>query len=97
MRRLLQSPSYRENGTAVEIRHAGYNTAGFACIDTLHIGDLSIENQSFEETMKIQPTYFFDQCFESVIGLPLIEVNALESSLQAKSVFHNMIQQGLLE
>jgi len=79
------------------MHHIGYYTAGFACIDTLHIGNLSIANQSFEEAMKIQPTYFFDECFESVVGLPLIEVNAPESSLRARSVFQNMIQQGLLE
>jgi Eukaryotic aspartyl protease len=90
------SSSYRENGTAVEIHHTGYYTSGFACIDTLRIGNISISNQTFEEATIMKPTYFFDEPYDSVIGLSRLQVNYEESSLRAKSVFRNMIEQGLL-
>ena len=57
-------------------------------------------NQSFEEATEIRSTFFFSEAFESVIGLPRLEINDEDSSLRAASVFHKttkVIDKGSVE
>lgn len=56
-----------------------------------------ITNQAFEEATLLKPVCFWDDRFDSVIGLGRLQVNDQESTLRAKSSFHNMIEQGLLD
>lgn len=78
------------------MHYAGFYTSGFASVDTLRIGNIAILNQAFEEATLLKPVPMWDDFFDSAIGLSRLQVDDSESSLRATSVFHNMIQQGLL-
>jgi saccharopepsin len=93
-----RSSSYRSNGTAVHMHYCGFYTSGYASTDTLRIGDLTIENQAFEEATELKAVPLWDDsAFDSVLSLSRLEVNDPESSLRASSPFHNIISQGLLK
>ncbi|MCJ1245094.1 Vacuolar protease A [Trapelia coarctata] len=92
-----RSSSYRRNGTAVRMHYSGFYTSGYAAIDTLRIADLTIDDQAFEEATEMKAVPLWDDVIDSVLGLPRLQVDDEESSLRAKSPFHNMISQGLLQ
>lgn len=79
------------------MHYAGFYTSGFASVDTLRIGNMTILNQAFEEATLLKPVPMWDDFFDSAIGLSRLQVDDAESSLRETSVFHNMIQQGLLD
>lgn len=91
-----RSSSYRANGSAVRLHHSGFYTSGYASVDTLRIADLAIVYQAFEEAIELRVVPLWDDVFDSVLGLPRLQVDDLESSLRAVSPFHNIIRQGLL-
>ncbi|KAL2075539.1 hypothetical protein VTL71DRAFT_482 [Oculimacula yallundae] len=92
-----QSSSFQRNGTAVQMHYAGFYTSGFASVDTLRLGNMTIMNQAFEEATRLRPVPMWDDFFDSAIGLSRLQVDDAESSLRATNVFHNMIQQNLLD
>jgi saccharopepsin len=93
-----QSASYQKNGSAVQVHYARFYTFGFASVDTMRVGGLEIENQAFEEATKLKPFYFWNgEHLEGVLGLPRLHIDDSESTPRARSQFHNIIQQGLLE
>ncbi|MCJ1392933.1 Vacuolar protease A [Xylographa bjoerkii] len=92
-----QSSSHRANGTAVRLHHSGFYTSGYASLDTLRIAGLAIRKQAFEEAIKLKPVPLWDDVFDSVLGLPRLQVDDPESSLRAVSPFHNIIRQELLQ
>lgn len=91
-----QSTSYHSNGTEVKMHYTGFYSSGFASIDALHVSNILITNQTFEEATILKPVYLWDDIFDSSLGLSRLQVNDAESSLRAKSPFWNMIQQRLL-
>lgn len=79
------------------MHYAGFYSSGFASIDTLRIGDLTIKDQSFEEATLLKPVPLWDDIFDTVLGLSRLRIDYRESSLRATSPFHNMISQGVLQ
>ncbi|KAI9699251.1 MAG: Vacuolar protease A [Bogoriella megaspora] len=99
-----QSKTYIPNGTAVHVYYHAFFSSGYASTDTLQIGDLTIENQSFEEATDMRHAYLFWYAnqFDSVLGLPPAEFypgseRLSATALRATSPFHNMIKQKLLQ
>ncbi|KAI9699575.1 MAG: Vacuolar protease A [Bogoriella megaspora] len=90
------SSSYQKNGTRVSMVYHRGQSGGYASTDTLRIGDLTIANQSFEETI-IMETNALDDIYDSVLPLPRLRISDLWSTLGATSPFHNMIDQNLLK
>ena len=79
------------------MHHSGFYTSGYASVDTMRVGDMTIENQTFEEATEMRAIPFCDDVFDSVLSLAWLQVDDPESSLRAKSPFHNVISQGLLQ
>ncbi|MCJ1434634.1 Vacuolar protease A [Xylographa pallens] len=92
-----QSTSYRANGTAVHLHHSGFYTSGYASVDSFRIAGLTIKNQAFEEAILLKPVPLWDDVFDTVLGLPRLQVEDPESSLRAVSTFHEIIRQELLQ
>jgi saccharopepsin len=79
------------------MHYAGFYSSGYASADTFRVGDLIIENQAFEEATELRAIPLWDDSgFDSVLGLSRLQVNDPESSLRARSPFHNIISQRLL-
>lgn len=79
------------------MHYSGFYTSGYASTDTFRVGDLTIEEQAFEEATELKAIPLWDDVFDSVLGLSRLQVDDPESSLRSTSLFRNMIRHGLLQ
>jgi len=87
------SSTYKKNGSSFEIRYGSGELSGFVSQDTLHIGDLKVENQDFAEATSEPGLAFAFGRFDGIMGLGYntISVNGIVPP------FYNMLDQGLLD
>jgi saccharopepsin len=87
------SSTYKENGTAFEIRYGSGSLSGFVSQDVVTIGDLTIKKQDFAEATEEPGLAFAFGRFDGILGLGFdtISVNHIVPP------FYNMIDQGLLD
>jgi len=85
------SSTYKKNGTHVAIGYAKGQVEGFLSTDTVRIGDLVIENQTFAETTS-ESSDHVDSVFDGLMGLAFPSI----SQSLTTPVFFNMISQNLI-
>lgn len=87
------SSTYKKNGSDFEIRYGSGSLSGFISQDTVEIGDIIIQNQSFAEATQEPGLAFAFGRFDGIMGLgyDTISVNKIVPP------FYNMIEQGLLD
>ena len=91
------SSSYQEDGRPVHVNHVFFYTRGNASRDSLHVGNIEVLEQPFEEATTVRPVYFYDDTsYDTPFGLSREVVISEDSSLQTQSPFQNMMAQGLL-
>jgi len=92
-----RSSTYVGSHTKASIHWNGLYTSGNVSQDTLHIADLRVEYQKFEEASKFRPVVFFwDYIFDAVLGLARLPIHSKESTLRAPGPYQNMVEQMLL-
>jgi hypothetical protein len=91
------SSSYQEDGRPVHVNHVFFYTRGNVSRDSLHVGNIEVLEQTFEEATTVRPVYFYDDTsYDTPFGLSREVVVSEDSSLQTQSPFQNMMAQGLL-
>ncbi|KAF2177127.1 acid protease [Zopfia rhizophila CBS 207.26] len=91
------SSTYRENLTATKLAYWSYSgvyTNGNISLDSLHVADLEIKDQEFEEVTWWRPGYLTrDDIFDTVLGLALHRTFDEWGNFGAPSPFQNMVDQ----
>jgi len=87
------SSTYKQNGSAFEIRYGSGELSGYVSEDTVTIGDLKIKNQLFAEATSEPGLAFAFGRFDGILGLgyDTISVNKITPP------FYNMLDQKLLD
>lgn len=88
-----KSYTYVENGTDFAIQYGSGSVEGFTSQDTLRIGDLEIEEQTFGEVTREPGLAFAFGKFDGILGLAFesISVNRIQPP------FYNAMERGLLD
>lgn len=71
---------------------------GIVSSDTVGVAGLSVQHQTFQETLIRGSTGFWDNEFDGVLGLARnsLHLDERESNMTAKSTWHNMVDQKVL-
>ncbi|XXG61695.1 hypothetical protein AAC387_Pa05g0239 [Persea americana] len=88
-----RSNSYKKNGKPAEIRYGTGSVSGFFSQDNVQIGDLVVKDQEFIEATREPSLTFLVAKFDGILGLGFQEI----SVGNAVPVWHNMVNQGLVE
>lgn len=91
------SSTYHAFNRRSALHHFGFYTSGNVAQDSLHLGNVTVQGQTFQETDELRPTYFFDDTmYDAPLGLARRVVHSNESNLEAQSPLQNLIQRGAL-
>jgi saccharopepsin len=88
-----QSETYKENGTEFAIHYGSGSLEGIISNDVLHVGDITVEDQDFAESVKEPGFAFALGRFDGIFGLGY-------DTISVKHVvppFYKMVNQGLVD
>jgi phytepsin len=88
-----KSSSYVEDGRQFSIEYGSGSLTGFFSQDTLHIGDMDVEKQTFAEAVNEPSLSFIAASFDGIMGLGFPEI----SVGKVDPPFQNMLNQGLID
>lgn len=97
------SSTFQSNSTPVKVLYdgpAGLSTWGYLSQDSLHLGDMEIKRQIFEEVTEWHPDIGTrDDLFDTALGLSLFQTSSGRSKREfaGTSPFQNMMYQKLLD
>jgi hypothetical protein len=92
-----QSKSYSPVGYPVELHYGGFNNYGYASSDTVHVAGLEIKNQVFQEATSYLPSPFAsNEQIDTSLGLSRLAYECDSSTLNATSIWHNIVHQRVL-
>jgi saccharopepsin len=88
-----KSSTYQENGTAFEIHYGSGSLKGVVSTDVLRMGDLTIEEQDFAESVEEPGIAFIMGRFDGIMGMGYntISVNGMVPPI------YNMLKDNLIE
>ncbi|KAF2116047.1 aspartic peptidase domain-containing protein [Lophiotrema nucula] len=96
-----KSSTYRADLRPGKLLYHSYNgvyTWGIISQDDLHVANMEIRNQVFEEALEWHPMWFTrDDYFDTALGLSLHQTPESWGNFSAQSPFQNMVQQNLLD
>ncbi|XP_061183045.1 lysosomal aspartic protease-like [Saccostrea echinata] len=87
-----KSSTYRTNGTECEINYGIGTVKGFLSTDTVTIGDIKIQNQTFVEVTEESGNLFATAIYDGILGMAYPKI-AVDHVLP---VFYNMLKQKLV-
>ncbi|PON91262.1 Aspartic peptidase [Trema orientale] len=87
------SKTYQKNGKSASIQYGSGSITGFFSIDNVKVGNLVVKNQEFIETTSEPGVTFLVAKFDGILGLGFQEI----SVGNAKPVWYNMVEQGLVK
>lgn len=87
------SSSYTSNGTSFGITYGSGSMKGYLSLDTLILGDYSIENQTFAEATDLPEIAFTSGKFDGILGMAFPEI----SVLGIQTPLENMKAQNLID
>lgn len=93
-----QSSSYVADLSPASVHYMGIYTYGNVSQDSLYVGGVEVKNQIFEEATIWRPVpLFWDDLFDSALGLARLPLDFSESTIKARNPFQNMINHNLLD
>ncbi|KAF2265192.1 acid protease [Lojkania enalia] len=95
------SSTYSPNGTACQVGYWGQYglwTKGNISQDNIHIGNMEVRNQEFEEVTHWIPSELErEDLYDTVLGLSLRDIDDRWTTFRAPSLFQSMVRQQLLK
>ncbi|KAM0938162.1 putative phytepsin [Dioscorea sansibarensis] len=88
-----QSSTYKKNGKRADIHYGTGAISGFFSEDHVKIGDIVAKDQAFIEATREPSVTFVVAKFDGILGLGFQEI----SVGNAKPVWYNMVEQGLVK
>lgn len=90
-----ESSTFVANGSKIALHYAGLYTSGIVSQDTIHLGNLSIKAQQFEEALELRPAPgYWGNIFDGVLGLAPPTASGTHNLLHPLST---VISRGLLD
>ncbi|XP_073993374.1 lysosomal aspartic protease-like [Rhodnius prolixus] len=88
-----KSSTYEANGTAIELRYVSGSMKGFLSRDTLKVGGITVEDQTFAEAVKEPGLTFVFAKFDGIFGLAFPN----KATLNVEPPFYKMMNQRAIE